>query len=140
MLILHLFSNLDRNPQHALPVLCCTDRKQNPVVFKQLFTSDPCYTVHASIDVSSEVQVSRKDFKMILLHEEYSAPMYLYFEGCNILFNFASYVFIPILPAALLEFLSAPTPYIMGVHESYKDTLTPDLVSDSGFISYIFFS
>ena len=38
-----------------------------------------------------------------------------------------SYVFIPILPAALLEFLSAPTPYIMGVHESYKD-VAPDLV------------
>ncbi|XP_020625172.1 myotubularin-related protein 13-like isoform X2 [Orbicella faveolata] len=38
-----------------------------------------------------------------------------------------SYVFIPILPSALLEFLSAPTPYIMGVHESYKDTLAPDL-------------
>ncbi|XP_074605890.1 myotubularin-related protein 13-like [Acropora palmata] len=37
-----------------------------------------------------------------------------------------SYVFIPILPAALLEFLSAPTPYIMGVHESYKD-VAPDL-------------
>lgn len=40
---------------------------------------------------------------------------------------FFSYVFIPILPAALLEFLSAPTPYIMGVHESYKD-IAPDLV------------
>ncbi|KAJ7390984.1 ARS-binding factor 1 [Desmophyllum pertusum] len=38
-----------------------------------------------------------------------------------------SYVFIPILPAALLDFLSAPTPYIMGVHENYKDTLAPDM-------------
>ncbi|XP_068760421.1 myotubularin-related protein 13-like [Montipora capricornis] len=37
-----------------------------------------------------------------------------------------SYVFIPILPAALLEFLNAPTPYIMGVHEGYKD-IAPDL-------------
>lgn len=52
-------------------------------------------------------------------------------------FNFLSYVFIPVLPAALLEFLSAPTPYIMGVHESYKDTLAPDLVSDTGFISHL---
>ena len=41
-----------------------------------------------------------------------------------------SYVFIPILPAALLEFLSAPTPYIMGVHDGYKDNVVPDLVSD----------
>lgn len=46
-----------------------------------------------------------------------------------------SYVFIPILPSALLEFLSAPTPYIMGVHESYKDTLAPDLVSDTTYNS-----
>jgi len=44
-------------------------------------------------------------------------------------------VFIPILPSALLEFLSAPTPYIMGVHESYKDTLAPDLVSDTTYNS-----
>lgn len=42
-------------------------------------------------------------------------------------------MFIPILPSALLEFLSAPTPYIMGVHESYKDTLAPDLVSATRF-------
>lgn len=42
-------------------------------------------------------------------------------------------MFIPILPSALLEFLSAPTPYIMGVHESYKDTLAPDLVSDTRY-------
>lgn len=40
----------------------------------------------------------------------------------------SSYVYIPILPAALLDFLSAPTPFIMGVHESYKDNI-PDLVS-----------
>ena len=42
---------------------------------------------------------------------------------------FHSYVFIPILPANLLDFLSAPTPYIMGVHENYKDNVAPDLVS-----------
>jgi myotubularin-related protein 5/13 len=27
-----------------------------------------------------------------------------------------SYVYIPLLPAALLEVLSTPTPFIMGVH------------------------
>ena len=55
----------------------------------------------------------------------------LIIEFWNTFFHFGSYVFIPILPSALLEFLSAPTPYIMGVHESYKDTLAPDLVSDT---------
>ncbi|XP_031559820.1 myotubularin-related protein 13-like [Actinia tenebrosa] len=37
-----------------------------------------------------------------------------------------SYVYIPILPSDLLDFLNAPTPFIMGVHEHYKDNI-PDL-------------
>ncbi|XP_048585296.1 myotubularin-related protein 13 isoform X2 [Nematostella vectensis] len=51
-----------------------------------------------------------------------------------------SYVYIPILPAALLDFLSAPTPFIMGVHESYKDNIpdTSDVILvdiDGGHLS-----
>lgn len=46
-------------------------------------------------------------------------------------------MFIPILPSALLDFLSAPTPFIMGIHESYKDYLASDLVSDDWFTCYV---
>ena len=52
-------SFLNRYPQHAGPVLCCTDRKQDLVSFKQLFTVDPCHTGHARLDVSTEVQVGK---------------------------------------------------------------------------------
>ena len=42
--------------------------------------------------------------------------------------SFPSYVYIPILPESLLDFLTAPTPFLMGVHMSYKRHI-PDLVS-----------
>lgn len=50
--------------------------------------------------------------------------IFLYF----ILSYFCSYVFIPILPASLLDFLTAPTPFLMGVHTSYQDEL-PEIVN-----------
>jgi hypothetical protein len=40
----------------------------------------------------------------------------------------SSYVYIPILPSALLDFISAPTPFIMGVHTNYKNNI-PEGVS-----------
>ena len=43
------------------------------------------------------------------------------------LFYIPSYVYIPILPESLLDFLTAPTPFLMGVHMSYKRHI-PDLV------------
>jgi len=39
-----------------------------------------------------------------------------------------SHVYIPLLPAALIEVLSSPTPFIMGVHSSLKHDIQ-DLVS-----------
>lgn len=41
-----------------------------------------------------------------------------------------NHVYIPLLPAALVEILSTPTPFIMGVHSSLKQETT-DLVSFS---------
>ena len=45
-----------------------------------------------------------------------------------------SHVFIPILPSSLIEVLSTPTPFIIGLHSSYKaetsdllDVITVDL-------------
>lgn len=46
-------------------------------------------------------------------------------EGCRALtalmypFRY-SHVYIPLLPAALIEVLSTPTPFVMGVHSSLK--------------------
>lgn len=51
---------------------------------------------------------------------------FLYFIGYS--FLIFSYVFIPILPASLLDFLTAPTPFLMGVHTSYQDEL-PEMVN-----------
>ena len=41
---------------------------------------------------------------------------------------FFSYPFIPILPRHLLECTSSPTPFLFGVHSSFKNELQ-DLVS-----------
>lgn len=58
VLNLFVFQSLNRNPQHAISVLCCTDRKQNPLLFKQLLAVDSCHPGNVSYDVSTEVQVS----------------------------------------------------------------------------------
>lgn len=39
-----------------------------------------------------------------------------------------SHVYVPILPASLIEILSTPTPFIMGVHSALQSEIT-DLVS-----------
>ena len=49
-----------------------------------------------------------------------------------------SYVFIPILPASLLDFLTAPTPFLMGVHTSYQNEL-PEMVECLIFYYYYFY-
>lgn len=36
------------------------------------------------------------------------------------IFIISSYPYIPILPAQLLEVLSSPTPFIIGVHSIFK--------------------
>ena len=49
----------------------------------------------------------------------------------NHVFAFSfSYVYIPILPAHLVEVLNSPTPYMAGVHSSLTED-TADLVSDN---------
>lgn len=35
-----------------------------------------------------------------------------------------THVYIPILPAALVDFLSTPTPFIMGIHSSLQYEIT----------------
>lgn len=40
-----------------------------------------------------------------------------------------SHVYIPLLPAALVEILSTPTPFVMGVHSSLKTDVS-ELVID----------
>lgn len=44
------------------------------------------------------------------------------------IFVISSYPYIPILPAQLLEVLSSPTPFIIGVHSIFK-TDVHELVS-----------
>lgn len=43
-----------------------------------------------------------------------------------------THVYIPLLPAALVEVLSTPTPFIMGVHSSLKHEIA-ELVSNIFF-------
>jgi myotubularin-related protein 5/13 len=55
-------------------------------------------------------------------------------EGCRaltaLMYPFRqSHVYIPLLPAALTEVLSTPTPFIMGIHSSQKGEIV-ELVSD----------
>lgn len=42
--------------------------------------------------------------------------------------SFCSYPYIPILPSRLLEVLSSPTPFIIGVHSMFQSEIQ-DLVS-----------
>ena len=39
----------------------------------------------------------------------------------HIIFYYYSYVYIPLLPAALVEVLSTPTPFIAGVHSTVRN-------------------
>lgn len=58
-------------------------------------------------------------------------------EGCRALtalmypFRY-THVYIPLLPAALVEVLSTPTPFIMGVHSSLKSEVA-ELVFNTAF-------
>ncbi|XP_030845360.1 myotubularin-related protein 13 isoform X1 [Strongylocentrotus purpuratus] len=66
-------------------------------------------------------------------------------EACGALISLLfplkySYVYIPVLPAALIEVLSTPTPFIMGIHSALKeeatellDVIVADL--DGGYLS-----
>lgn len=59
-----------------------------------------------------------------------------------------SHVYIPLLPAALVEILSTPTPFVMGVHSSLKTDVS-ELVIDfhsalcmrpnSGLLNYLIY-
>jgi len=53
--------------------------------------------------------------------------MYEYVSIWMAVFVCFSYVYIPLLPAGLLEVLNTPTPFIAGVHTSLKPDLS-DLV------------
>jgi len=50
-------------------------------------------------------------------------------------------VYIPILPAHLIEYLEAPTPYIMGIHESLQNLnmLHEEELTDVFFFFFFFF-
>lgn len=47
-----------------------------------------------------------------------------------------SHVYIPILPASLIEVLSTPTPFIMGVHSSLQSEIQ-DMVSGVAFFCFL---
>ncbi|KAF2977081.1 hypothetical protein EK904_007866 [Melospiza melodia maxima] len=40
-----------------------------------------------------------------------------------LIYSFHSYPYIPILPAQLLEVLSSPTPFIIGVHSVFRNDI-----------------
>uniref|UniRef100_A0ABM0M8D4 LOW QUALITY PROTEIN: myotubularin-related protein 13-like n=1 Tax=Saccoglossus kowalevskii TaxID=10224 RepID=A0ABM0M8D4_SACKO len=81
------------------------------------------------------------DSKVLFLSSSYSRLTDASTALLAILFPLKySYVYIPVLPNALLEVLSTPTPFIMGVHSSNKseiqellDVIVADL--DGGYIS-----
>lgn len=80
------------------------------------------------------------DHKILFQSKSYS----LLHESCHALTSLMypfiySHVYIPLLPSSLLEVLSSPTPFIMGVHSSLRnevedllDVIVVDL--DGGFI------
>lgn len=63
-------------------------------------------------------------------------------EGCRALtalmypFRY-SHVYIPLLPAALIEVLSTPTPFVMGVHSSLKTDVSELVRTVIYFVQYI---
>lgn len=50
-----------------------------------------------------------------------------------------THVYIPLLPAALIEILSTPTPFIMGVHSSLKSEVVELVSNEIKFYSFLFF-
>lgn len=57
-------------------------------------------------------------------------------------FPVSSYPYIPILPSRLLEVLSSPTPFIIGVHSMFQteiqDLVSEDVYESPGILSLLF--
>ena len=75
--------------------------------------------VHNVISLFTAVMT---DNKILFQSDSYS----LLYESCHALTSLMypfvySHVYIPLLPSSLLEMLSSPTPFIMGVHSSLQD-------------------
>ncbi|XP_014680959.1 PREDICTED: myotubularin-related protein 13-like [Priapulus caudatus] len=109
-----------------------------PVTHTSVYTFFHQMGIHNSLTLLSAIL---SDHKVLFLSESYSRLTDASHALVSLCFPLKySYVYIPLLPAALLEVLSTPTPFIMGVHSSLKndiadmlDVIVADL--DGGSIS-----
>ena len=67
--------------------------------------------------------------KVLILSRSYTQIYNACHALISLMYPFVySHIYIPILPASLLDFIASPTPYLMGVHASLKSQTT-ELVS-----------
>lgn len=112
------------------PNLPCTNESV-AILFNQLGINSMLHVFTALVTECKILLLSASYNHLTMAAEALTALLY------PLKFN---YVFIPVLPSGLLDFLSAPTPFLMGVHMSYSEYI-PELFDvvivniDEGFVT-----
>lgn len=125
-----LFLSL-RYRQRAVSVLRRPDGTQDPVPVQQLpeangrMSRTACHHVSPQVQVSCTTSHPQKTWinKKCRWHEDDCSSNTKYLPLCP----FLSFTYVPILPGKLLEVLSTPTPFIIGVNSFFRSE-TQELV------------
>jgi len=128
------FSLGGEDTQAVFPPVCESipiSNKSVAIIFNQL-------GIHNIILVFTALVTENK---LLLLSSSYTHLVLTAQALLALLYPLAfSYVYIPVLPCTLLDFLTAPTPFLMGVHMSYRrqipelyDVVTVNI--DEGYVT-----
>lgn len=120
-----------RYSQRAVSVLCCPDGTQDPVPVQQLPETNGRLPRTSGHNVPPQIQVCSRScaslccvftpFSLVLTSKQ---QLTCKTSSCLRLFSFT---YVPILPGKLLEVLSTPTPFIIGVNSFFRSE-TQELV------------
>eukprot|EP00762_Andalucia_godoyi_P002307 ANDGO_07626.mRNA.1 DENN domain and WD repeat-containing protein SCD1 len=113
----HLHLSIARPPRNDFPL--------SEIPITQVFE---CLSIQNVIKVVTAVLLERK---MVFVCSQYSVLTNVAESFCALIFPFRwQHVYIPVLPSCYAEFLSAPVPFIMGLHSSARAQLqlSPDII------------
>lgn len=115
-----------RYSQRVVSVLCRPDGTQDPVPVQQLPEADGRLPRSAGHHVPPQIQVSLRPQWLTAVTVGYRKNTGSREESLAVCV-FLSFTYVPILPGKLLEVLSTPTPFIIGVNSFFRSE-TQELV------------
>lgn len=129
-----------RYRQRAVSVLRRPDGTQDPVPVQQLpeangrMSRTACHHVSPQVQVPCTTSHPKKTWinKKCRWHEDDCSSNNKYLPLCP----FLSFTYVPILPGKLLEVLSTPTPFIIGVNSFFRSETQELVGSCPAVISY----